>query len=100
VAWARAFGARPASDYPALTVPLAYAVTRCAPEMDGVLADTLAHLPAAHSVVVSAIDPFASYGEGLRATCAALPSVARGSDPPVVRERASDAIMHACKASG
>jgi hypothetical protein len=100
VAWVRAFGARPASDYPALTVPLGYAVTRCAPEMDGVLADTIAHLPAAHAVVVSAIDPFGSYGDGLRATCASLPLIVGGKDTPVIRERASDALMHACKAPG
>ena len=100
VAWVRAFAGRPTSQYPALTVPLGYAVTRCAPQMDGVLADAIVHLPQAHAVVVAAIDPFATYGDGLRATCAALPSIASGPDTPVVRERASDALNHACHPPG
>ncbi len=100
VAWVQAFGARPATDYPAMTVPLGYAVTRCAPQMDGVLADAIVRLPASHAIVVAAIDPFASYGDGLRATCAALPAIAGGRDTPIVRERASDALLHACKAPG
>ena len=100
VAWVKAFAKRPASVYPALTVPLGYAVTRCAPEIDGVLADAIVHVPAAHAVVVQAIDPFTSYGEGLRATCAALPLIATGQDTGVVRERASDALLHACRPPG
>ncbi len=101
VAWVKAFAARPRSAYPALTVPLGYAVTRCVAQMDGVLADAIVHLPASHSVVVQAIDPFATYGDGLRATCAALPAVvSSGQDTAVVRERASDALTHACKAPG
>jgi hypothetical protein len=100
VAWVKAFAARPTSVYPALTVPLGYAVTRCAPDLDGVLADAIVHVPAARTVVVQAIDPFTSYGEGLRATCAALPLVAGGPDPAIVRERAADALSHACKPPG
>jgi hypothetical protein len=101
VAWARAFASRPTSAYPALEVPLGYAVTRCAVQMDGVLADAIVHMPAAHRVVVNAIDPFATYGDGLHATCAALPKViASGQDTPIIRERANDALTHACKAPG
>jgi hypothetical protein len=100
VAWVQAFASRPASDYAALKVPLAYAVTRCAPQMDGVLADAIVHLPAAHPIVVAAIDPFTTYGDGLRATCAALPLIEGGTDKPVVRERASDALIHACHPPG
>jgi cyanate permease len=100
VAWVQAFTSRPAAQYSALTVPLGYAVTRCAPQMDGVLADAIVHHPAAHALVVAAIDPFTSYGDGLRATCAALPAVAGGTDTPVVRERATDALLHACHAPG
>jgi hypothetical protein len=99
-AWARAFTARPATDYPALTVPLGYAVKRCPAQMDGVLADAIARLPASHGVIVQAIDPFTTYGDALHATCAALPTVASGRDTPVVRERANDALAHACKAPG
>jgi hypothetical protein len=100
VAWAKAFAARPPSAYPALTVPLGYAITRCATEIDGVLADAIVHVPAAHAVVVQAIDPFTRYGDGLHATCAALPMIATGSDTGIVRERASDALLHACKPPG
>jgi hypothetical protein len=100
VAWVKALAARPIATYPALTVPLGYAITRCAAQMDGVLADAIVHAPrATHTLVVTAIDPFTSYGGELRATCAALPQIAGGQDTPVVRERATDALMHhACKA--
>jgi hypothetical protein len=97
VAWVKAFAARPATAYAALTVPLEYAVSRCAAQLDGVLADALAHLPAAHHTVVEAIDPFVSYGDGLRVTCVALQAVSKGPDSAVVRERASDVLTHVCK---
>jgi hypothetical protein len=97
--WTEALTARPVDVYPALTVPLAHAVTRCTPQMDGVLADAIVHLPATHPVVVAAIDPFTTYGSALHATCAALPLVAAAArDSAVVRERARDAINHACRA--
>jgi hypothetical protein len=69
--------------------------------MDGVIADSIVHRPATHTFVVEAIDPFDGYGNALRATCAALPRVANdGRDSAVVRERATDALDHACKAPG
>ena len=98
VAWTKALAARAADVYSALTVPLGYAVKRCTADMDGVVADALAHLPATHAFVVEAIDPFEGYGGALKATCAALPLVAAGGrDAAVVRERARDAINHGCK---
>jgi short subunit dehydrogenase-like uncharacterized protein len=100
VAWTKALATRPVETYSALTVPLGYAVKRCTPEMDGVLADAIAHLPATHAFVVQAIDPFTAYGNGLRATCAALPMIAGGRDAAVVRERANDALNHACRTPG
>ncbi len=99
-AWVKAFAARPEGEYPELTVPLGSALTRCAPQLDGILADAIAHKPGFRAVVVGAIDPFGNYGSGLRATCAALPAVTSGHDTAIVRERASDALLHACKASG
>jgi hypothetical protein len=97
--WTRALATRPVEMYPALIVPLGYAVKRCTPEMDGVLADAIVHLPATHALLVAAVDPFTTYGSALRATCAALPQVAAGGrDSAMVRERANDAINHACKA--
>jgi len=100
VLWARALADRDQQVYSALTVPLGYALKRCTVDMDGVLADAIVHLPATHGVVVQAIDPFTGYGTGLKATCAALPMVAGGKDPPIVRERANDALNHACKSPG
>jgi hypothetical protein len=100
VAWAKAFATRRPDNYKALTVPLAYAAKRCPSEMDGVLADTIQRMPGAHEVVIRAIDPFESYGDGLHATCAALPTVAGGRDSALVKERASDALLHACKPPG
>ena len=100
VLWARVLSTRSADVYSALTVPLGYAVKRCTADMDGVLADSIVHLPATHAVVVQAIDPFTGYGKALKATCAALPEVAGGKDSALIRERASDAINHACKAPG
>jgi hypothetical protein len=98
VAWTNALASRPAETYSALTVPLGYAVKRCPAEMDGVLADAIVHLPATRAIVVEAIDPFGAYDGALRATCAALPAVvAGGRDSAIVRERASDALNHACK---
>ncbi len=98
VVWTRALSDRPPNVYPALAVPLGYAVKRCPAEMDGVLADAILRLPMTRQVVVDAIDPFGAYEGALHATCAALPAVADGRDPPIVRERASDALNHACKA--
>jgi hypothetical protein len=100
VAWTKALTTRPVEVYSALTVPLGYAVKRCTPEMDGVLADAVVHLPATHALLVQAIDPFTGYGSALRATCAALPMIAGGRDAAVVRERANDVLNHACKAPG
>jgi hypothetical protein len=99
-AWVKAFAARPATAYSALTVPLGYAVKRCPAQMDGILADALAHAPSSHAIVVEAIDPFASYGDALHATCAALPAVTSGHDSAVVRERAADTLAHACITPG
>jgi hypothetical protein len=98
VAWTKALAARPADQYSALTVPLGSALKRCTAEMDGVLADGIAHMPAAHSVLLGAIDPFEGYGSKLHATCAALPLVAGSRDPEILKERARDALSHACKA--
>ena len=95
--WTKALETRTADVYSALTVPLGYAVKRCAADMDGVLADAIVRLPATRGLIVAAIDPFAGYGNALHATCAALPEVAGGRDPAIVRERASDALSHACK---
>ncbi len=98
VAWVKALAARPAKLYPALAVPLGYAITRCPAQIDGILADSIVHSPAAHGVVMQAIDPFANYEDGLHATCAALPAIASGTDSAVIRERANDAMTHICKA--
>jgi hypothetical protein len=102
IAWTKALASRRSEAYPALTVPLGYAVKRCTAEMDGVLADAIVHLPATRATIVESIDPFGTYEGALRATCIALATVvSAGRDSPIVRERASDALNHtACKAPG
>jgi hypothetical protein len=95
-AWTKAFAARARDEYGALSVPLGYATKRCAAEMDGLLADVLLHRPAARSVVVKGIDPFGFYRDSLARTCAALRSIGPINDTQVVRDRATDALYHAC----
>jgi hypothetical protein len=99
VLWTQALAKRTPDVYPALVVPLASAIRRCTSELDAVLFDALSRLPQTHVVVVNAIDPFDSYGKNLPATCEALKKIANGSsgDAAVVRERADDALDHACK---
>jgi hypothetical protein len=99
LAWVKALAARPPPQYPALVVPLGYAVSRCPAQVDGILADALVHIPAAHALVVQAIDPFGRYEEALHATCEKLPMVESSQDPAIVRERASDAIAHLCSSA-
>jgi len=98
VAWVKALAVRPPTQYTALVVPLGYAIHRCPAQIDGILADVIVHLPAARGLVVQAIDPFAHYEEALHATCEHLELVANGQDSAIVRERASDAVLHLCKA--
>jgi hypothetical protein len=96
--WSRTLAERTPEAHAALTVPLGHAVHRCTVDMDGVLADALARMPAAHPLVVNAIDPYEAYGKNLRATCAALQALMGGRDPAIVKERAGDALSHGCKA--
>ncbi len=99
VLWTTALGSRPGGEYSGLTVPLTNAVKRCAPQMDPLLADSLAHAPSTHPLVVAAIDPFGSEIADLKATCSALRPVANGRGPGIVRERAYDALSHGCRSA-
>ncbi len=95
--WVDAIATRETSAAAALTVPLSQAVKRCPATMDGVLADAIKSRPDAQVAVVGALDPFSPDDAALKATCAALPAVAKGSAPGVVKERAADALAHGCK---
>ena len=97
VAWVKALAVRRPAQYPALVVPLGYAVNRCPAQVDGILADAIVHMPPARGLVVQAIDPFGRYEEALHATCEHLNLVADGPDTAIVRERAADALAHLCK---
>jgi len=96
--WSMALRARPAAQASMLTVPLLNAVKRCAKAMDPVLADGLARLPHTRGLIIGAVDPYASETNDLRATCAALAPVASGQLSALVRERASEALTHGCRA--
>jgi hypothetical protein len=100
VIWTRALGARRADTYHALTVPLAGALKRCTLDMDSVVASAILRMPTTRTFVVEAIDPWTDYGGLLPATCAALPLVAAGTDLAATRERAEDAVRHACALHG
>jgi len=95
--WVDAIATREASVAAALTVPLSQAVKRCPATMDGVLADAIKSRPDSLVAVVGALDPFSPDDAALKATCAALPTVAKGAAAPIVKERAADTIAHGCK---
>jgi hypothetical protein len=95
--WTAAIVARAGAQSGALTVPLSYAVHRCAGVLDGVLADAIRTKPAAVAAVVGAIDPFSPDDMTLKATCASLPRVAASGATAITKERASDALVHGCK---
>ena len=95
--WTEALASRGAESYSALVVPLAGALTRCPEELDGVVADAINRMPKTDALAVGAIDPFGTSGPRLRATCAALPAAAGNAKAaPIIRERARDALAHAC----
>jgi hypothetical protein len=94
--WVSALATRPKDAYPAMSVPLGDATRRCAPFLDGVLADTLAHRPAARALIVQALDPFAPYGDALVATCAALRSIGPFGDTQLLRDRLAQTLSRVC----
>jgi hypothetical protein len=97
VAWKRALTERAPATFAALTVPLSYAVKRCATALDATLADLITNAPSARTPIVMALDPFGTETTDLATTCKVLPIVERGGDARVVRERAGDTLGHACQ---
>ena len=95
--WADALSNRLPAQLSALTVPLSFAVKRCPTALDGVLADAIRAKPETQGAVVGALDPFNGDDAQLKATCDALPLVAKGRASAIARERASDALAHGCK---
>jgi hypothetical protein len=97
ILWRKALSERTAPSYHALEVPLSYAIKRCATSLDGVLSDAIIHVPAAHGVIVAAIDPYGSETLDLKATCAVLRGATGAGETPKTRERANDELIHGCK---
>ena len=95
--WSKAIEQRAPATHSSLVVALGYALKRCPTEMDGVVADAITRLPAAHALVINAIDPFADYVAALKATCALLPKLVTGGDSAIVREHAADTLTHGCR---
>ncbi len=95
--WQKAFSQRGAQSYHALEVPLSYAIKRCATALDGILSDAIVHIPAAHGIIVAAIDPYGSETRDLKATCVVLPTMTGRGELAKTRERAGDEILHGCK---
>lgn len=80
----------------AMTVPLQRTIARCASTMDPVLAEVLGSAARARPIVISAVDPFGNELTGMRATCLALRKPGPAGESKLVRERANDAVAHAC----
>ncbi len=95
--WTAAMTARPPLLGSGIAVPLSYAVNRCPPAMDGVLANAIKTKPESQAIVLAAIDPFSPDDAALKATCAVLPLVVSGKATGVTKERASDALAHGCR---
>jgi hypothetical protein len=99
VLWGQIFGARDASAYPSLTVPLSDVLKRCPKEVDDGIASTLRQLPAAQIHVINAVDPYGGALAIMTQTCRQLAALGQGNLPPLVRARASDAYSHGCLGS-
>ena len=97
ILWRKALGERSAQSYHALEVPLSYAIKRCATSLDGVLSDAIVHVPAAHGIIVAAIDPYGAETSDLKATCGALHGAIGPGESAKTRERANDELLHGCK---
>jgi hypothetical protein len=97
ILWQKALGERSAESYHALEVPLSSAIKRCTTSLDGVLVDTIVHIPAAHGVIVAAIDPYGGETHDLKATCGVLNTLTTSADTAKTRERANDTLLHGCK---
>jgi len=96
--WQKALEARPKESFSALTIPLSRAIKRCPAVFDPTLAALVEGSAEARACVVLAIDPFGAETTELPKTCVMLGKMS--ADPREahkVRERASDASIHACK---
>ncbi|MBX3219236.1 MAG: hypothetical protein KF795_01880 [Labilithrix sp.] len=94
--WKKALSERPPESHSALTVPLQRSLSRCAPQLDPVLAELLAKAPRARAAIVQAIDPYGTELAGMKETCAALKQGYTNGESALVRERAGDAQSHGC----
>jgi hypothetical protein len=93
--WKRALSDRAPDS--ALTVPLQRSISRCTTALDAVLGEQLTKTPRARTTIVNAIDPYGNELASLKDTCVALKSGAANAEPPIIRERANDAVTHGCR---
>lgn len=97
MAWKRALLERPPETFAALTVPLSIAMKRCPAPFDPMIAEILNGAPSTRATVVMAVDPFGSETTEMPLTCKMLGPISRSGESPRVRERAEDALSHACQ---
>ncbi|MBX3215162.1 MAG: hypothetical protein KF850_24210 [Labilithrix sp.] len=94
--WRRALSERPAEVHAALTVPLQRSLSRCASQLDPVLAELLAKAPRARVAIVQALDPYGTELASMKETCEALAQGYVNGESALVRERADDARSRGC----
>jgi hypothetical protein len=95
-AWRRALTERPHETFPALSVPLSFALSRCSRDLDPVLAGLINQAPASRACIVQAIDPYGAGSSDLKETCKVLPLAVRTGDGRT-HDRANEILSHACK---
>ncbi|MDF2693465.1 MAG: hypothetical protein K0S65_1848 [Labilithrix sp.] len=94
--WNKALTDRPSDTHAALTVPLQRSLSRCAPQLDTVMAELLAKAPRARLVILQAIDPYGTELSNMKATCTALKAGYANGENAHARERAREAQSRGC----
>jgi len=94
--WRQAIAERTPEQHAQLTVALSQAIMRCGHAMDGALAADVSTSPSARRLIVMALDPFGTAATDLPLTCKALARPIGRVDSPLIRERTSDLLAHAC----
>jgi hypothetical protein len=94
--WNKALTERAPETQSALTVPLQRSLSRCAPQLDPVMAELLAKAPRSRATIVQAIDPYGTELSNMKETCTALKAGYANGENPKVRERAREAKLRGC----
>jgi len=94
--WKQALTERKPETHATLTVPLQRSISRCAPQLDPVVAELLAKAPRARPAILQGIDPYGTELASMKETCTALKQGYANGENALARERARDALSHGC----